>query len=211
MTPLDAAVIRSGAATTLIGRDVLVVEETGSTNDLLFEMTETSTPEGLVVFAESQTAGRGQRGNRWISPPHLGLWFSILLRPRLSPSNATRLTGWLANVTAATNRAQFALDATVKPPNDVYVSSGKLAGVLVEMRALAGAPHVAIAGIGINANQRAGDFPEQLRGRATSLAILLGHEVDRNALAIALLRDLDRSYRELFASSPVRAGSLTPP
>lgn len=196
MTPLDAAAIRDCAATKLIGREVLVVEETGSTNDLLFEMA--NAPEGLIVFAEAQTSGRGQRGNRWISPPRFGLWFSLLLRPRLAPCDAARLTAWLAQGVATTNRAQFALDATVKRPNDVYVGARKIAGVLVELRAVAGAPHVAIAGVGFNVNQRESDFPEELRDRATSLAILLGREVDRNNLAAALLRELDRTYRDLF-------------
>ena len=204
MTPLDAAVIRALAATKLIGQDVLVVEETGSTNDLLFEITNTSTPEGLVVFAEAQTAGRGQRGNRWSSAARLGLWFSVLLRPRLALSDTARLTSWLAETVAATNRKQFAVDATVKRPNDVYVGTSKIAGVLVEMRAVAGASHIAIAGIGINVNQRATDFPEELRGRATSLAILLDAELDRNELAAALLRDLDRDYLDLFSSSSER-------
>ena len=197
MTPLDAVAIREGTATTLIGRDVLVVEETGSTNDLLFEMSDASTAEGLVVFAEAQTAGRGQRGNRWISSPRIGLWFSILLRPGFEVSESPRLTSWMAERITATVRAEFALDGVVKPPNDVYVGALKIAGVLVEMRAVEGAPHIAIAGVGINVNQTAADFPEELCGRAASLRMLFGQEIDRNALAIKLLRDLDRSYRAL--------------
>jgi BirA family biotin operon repressor/biotin-[acetyl-CoA-carboxylase] ligase len=197
MMPLDAAAIRDRAATTLIGREVIVVEETGSTNDLLFDMSDASTAEGLVVFAESQTAGRGQRGNRWISPPRLGLWFSILLRPGFAVSESPRLTSWIAERLAETVRAQFALGAVVKPPNDVYVGASKIAGVLVEMRAVEGAPHVAIAGVGINVNQTAADFPEELRGRAASLRMLLSEENDRNALAIKLLQDLDRTYGDL--------------
>ncbi|MFL6528222.1 MAG: biotin--[acetyl-CoA-carboxylase] ligase [Chthoniobacterales bacterium] len=198
MTPLDAAAIRDGAGAQLIGHEIIVVDETASTNDLLFEKTGLASAEGLVIFAESQTAGRGQRGNRWISSPRLGLWFSILLRPRLGLGESQRLTSWLAERIAATARAQFALDAVVKPPNDVYVGPSKIAGVLVELRAVTGAPHVAIAGVGINANQAAADFPEELRGRAASLRMLIGHEIDRNVLASALLRDLDQTYREAF-------------
>src|SRR3954447_17276705 len=198
MTPLDAAAIRDGADAQLIGHEIIVVDETASTNDLLFEKTGLASAEGLVIFAESQTAGRGQRGNRWISSPRLGLWFSILLRPRLGLEQSQRLTSWLAERIAATVRAQFALDAVVKPPNDVYVGVSKIAGVLVEMRAVTGAPHVAIAGVGINANQAAADFPEELRGRAASLRMLIGHEIDRTLLASALLRDLDQTYREAF-------------
>lgn len=198
MSRLDAGAIRDRAATTVIGREVIVVEETGSTNDLLLEMTNASTPEGLVVFAESQTAGRGQRGNRWISPPRLGLWFSILLRPQLELSESARITSWLAERIAATCGAEFLLDTKVKRPNDVYAGGRKIAGVLVEMRAVAGAPHVAIAGIGINVNQTLADFPEELRARAASLAMLTGRAVDRNLLAAALLRDLDDTRHDLF-------------
>lgn len=198
MAPLDAASIRERAATRVIGREVVVVEETGSTNDLVFELTNGSTPEGLVVFAESQTAGRGQRGNRWISPPRCGLLFSILLRPRLRVAESPRLTTWLAEQVAATLRAGFALETELKPPNDVYAGGRKIAGVLVEMRAIPRAAHVAIAGVGINVGQRKTDFPDELRDRATSLAIVLDREIDRNALAAALLRDFDRSYRDLF-------------
>ena len=198
MMSLDAATIRARAATRVIGREIIVVEETGSTNDLLFETANASTGEGLVIFAESQTAGRGQRGNRWVSPARLGLWFSILLRPRLGISDSPRLTNWLAEQIAATVRSQFALKAAVKPPNDVYVGASKIAGVLVEMRAVVHASHVAIAGIGINVNQTAADFPEELRGRAASVRMLLDREVDRNTFAIASLRDLDRTYPELL-------------
>jgi BirA family biotin operon repressor/biotin-[acetyl-CoA-carboxylase] ligase len=198
MTPLDAAAIRTRAATKIIGREVIVVEETGSTNDLLFEITNAATREGVVLFAESQTAGRGQRGNRWVSPPRLGLWFSMLLRPRLGPGESPRITNWLAERVAGTLRADFELDAVVKPPNDVYVGTRKIAGVLVELRAVLNAPHVAIAGIGINLNQTAGDFPDELRGRAASVRMLLDRDIDRNAFAIALLRDFDRTYRDSF-------------
>ena len=197
MTLLDAATIRDRASTKLVGREVIVVEETGSTNDLLFEMADSSA-EGLVIFAESQTAGRGQRGNRWISPARLGLWFSILLHPSVGLSESPRMTNWLAEQIGTTMRAEYRLDASVKPPNDVYVGASKIAGVLLEMRAIPGASHVAIAGVGINVNQRVADFPQELRGRAASLRMLLDREIDRNTLAIALLRDFDRSYRELF-------------
>jgi BirA family biotin operon repressor/biotin-[acetyl-CoA-carboxylase] ligase len=87
----------------------------------------------------------------------------------------------------------------VKLPNDVVVAGKKIAGVLVEMRAQKSAPHIAIAGIGVNVNHSAEDFSEELRTRAISLAIALDREVDRHRFAAALLQNLDRSYRESFA------------
>src|SRR5207253_835621 len=82
--------------------------------------------------------------------------------------------------------------------NDVQIDEHKVAGVLVEMRAQKNAPHLAIAGIGVNVNQSREDFPKELQSRAISLAMALGKQVDRQKFAIALLRKLDRTYRELF-------------
>jgi len=93
---------------------------------------------------------------------------------------------------------EFLLETSIKLPNDIQINGRKVAGVLVEMRAQEKRPHLAIAGIGINVNQSQQDFPEKLRDRAISLAVALGHQVDRQKFATILLRDLDRSYRERF-------------
>lgn len=180
-----------------IGREIIVLEETTSTNDSICQRVTPITPEGLVIFAERQTAGRGQRGNQWESRPRKGLWFSILLRPKITPAQPARMTAWAAQSVVQTVSEEFALGPTVKPPNDIYLDKKKLAGVLVEMRAQRSAPHLAIVGIGINANHAADDFSEALRERAISLAQALNHQVDRSTFAIALLRKLDSTYRDL--------------
>lgn len=196
---LIADKLRDGLGSCTIGREIIVVEETTSTNDAVLErVTATTTPEGLVIFAERQTAGRGQRSNRWESAAHKGLWFSILLRPKIALAESSRLTAWAAATVAQTISEEFTLPASIKSPNDVYVDGKKIAGVLVEMRAQKNAPHVAIIGIGINMNHRAEDFPEELRGRAVSLAMVLDRQLDRQKFAVALLRNLDRTYGEIF-------------
>jgi BirA family biotin operon repressor/biotin-[acetyl-CoA-carboxylase] ligase len=177
----------------------VVLEETTSTNDAILSLGAAGHDQGLVLFAEHQSAGRGQRGNQWESTAHKGLWFSILLRPKIDLAQSSRLTAWAAETVAVTIRSEFSLSVTVKAPNDIYVVGKKLAGVLVEMRAQEKARHLAIAGIGINVNQSARDFSEDLRSRAISLAIALGRTVDRQNFAAALLRNLDRTYREVFA------------
>ena len=96
-------------------------------------------------------------------------------------------------------RAEFALDSTIKMPNDVQLHGRKVAGVLVEMRAQQKAAHVAVVGIGVNANQS--DFPEELQAKATSLAMTLGRPVNRQEFAVALLRHLDGTYRERFVTA----------
>jgi BirA family biotin operon repressor/biotin-[acetyl-CoA-carboxylase] ligase len=203
----------------VIGRQIIVLAETGSTNDAILQVAasqgaavsagrhslgEGGSPpslvdEGLVLFAEHQTAGRGQRGNRWESAAGQGLWFSILLRPQIQINESWRLTAWAIEAISEVIRAEFALDSTIKMPNDVQLHGRKVAGVLVEMRAQQKAAHLAVVGIGVNANQW--DFPDELQDRAISLAMTLGRRVNRHAVAVALLRNLDLTYREKFACS----------
>jgi BirA family transcriptional regulator, biotin operon repressor / biotin---[acetyl-CoA-carboxylase] ligase len=155
----------------------------------------------LVVFAEHQTEGRGQRGNRWESAAGKGLWFSILLRPEIQLSDSGRLTIWAIEAVADAIRIEFGLEPAIKLPNDVQLSGHKVAGVLVEMRAQDKAPHLAVVGIGINVNQCRDDFPAGLQDRAISLAMALGRQVDRQNFAVALLRNLDLTYREKFSKA----------
>jgi BirA family transcriptional regulator, biotin operon repressor / biotin---[acetyl-CoA-carboxylase] ligase len=151
-----------------------------------------------VLFAEHQTTGRGQRGNRWESAAGKGLWFSILLRPQIQINESWRLTVWAIEAISDVIRAELALDSTIKMPNDVQLHGRKVAGVLVEMRAQQKAAHVAVVGIGVNVNQS--DFPNELQERATSLAMTLGRRVSRQEFAVALLRHLDQTYRERFVT-----------
>ena len=207
----------------VVGRRVIVLEQTGSTNDAILDFACPHRPavaslpavasakedppslvdEGLVLFAEHQTAGRGQRGNRWDSAAGKGLWFSILLRPEIQLSDSGRLTIWAIEAISEVIRFQFGLEPAVKLPNDVQLYGHKVAGVLVEMHAQHKGPHLAVVGIGINVNQCRGDFPAELRDRAISLTMALGRVIDRQNLALALLRNLDLTYREKFSKAAV--------
>ena len=205
---LIAAQLQAALPSAVIGRQIVVLEQTGSTNDAILQVASSqgaavSSPpslvnEGLVLFAEHQTAGRGQRGNRWESAVGKGLWFSVLLRPQIQINESWRLTVWAIEAISDVIRAEFALDSTIKMPNDVQLLGRKVAGVLVEMRAQQKAPHLAVVGIGVNANQS--NFPNELQDRATSLAMTLGRRVNRHEVAVALLRHLDRTYRERFVT-----------
>ncbi|HEY1581965.1 MAG TPA: biotin--[acetyl-CoA-carboxylase] ligase, partial [Chthoniobacterales bacterium] len=190
---LNAAELRQSLGGSLLGSRIIVLESTGSTNDFLLQMLTPELPEGFVVFAEHQTAGRGQRGNSWSSAAHLGLWFSFLLRPQLPIVESARLTDWAAAAIAATVQGKTGLEPRIKPPNDVYIDERKVAGVLVETKAGTGAEFSAIIGMGVNLNQAPEDFPSELRERGGSLAMALGRPVDRRAFAIALLRELERT------------------
>lgn len=196
--PLSGERLRADLGDVVIGNEIVVLEQTTSTNDAVLRLAISETAEGLVVFAEHQTAGRGQRGNVWESAAGKGLWFSILLRPKIDIDQSARLTKWAAETVAQTIEGELSLPAAIKLPNDVYVDGRKVAGVLVEMRAQKQQSHVAVAGIGVNVNHQADDFPPELRANAGSLAMAVGQPLDRHLLAVALLRNLDRSYREIF-------------
>ena len=191
--------LRADLGAVTIGREIVILKETASTNDVVREMTDQEPAEGLVVFAEHQTAGRGQRGNKWDSAAHKGLWFSILLRPNLAVKESPRMTRWAAQTIASTIESVYFVPAVVKPPNDVWVNGRKLAGVLLEMRARPRAAHIAILGIGVNVNQAASDFSKDVRQRAISLAMIKGARQDRHSLAVTLLRNLDSTYPELIS------------
>src|SRR2546427_5901458 len=115
-----------------IGRQIIALEQTSSTNDAILKVATANAKEGLVLFAEHQTAGRGQRGNRWESAAGKGLWFSILLRPKIQINDSAQLTIWAIETIADVIRTDFSLEPTVKLPNDVQLLGRKVAGVLVE-------------------------------------------------------------------------------
>jgi BirA family transcriptional regulator, biotin operon repressor / biotin---[acetyl-CoA-carboxylase] ligase len=198
---LVAGELQADLASGVIGREIIVLEQTGSTNDAILQIANANSKEGLVVFAEHQTAGRGQRGNRWESAAGKGLWFSILLRPKIDLASSPQLTAWAAEAVSGAIQNEFSLTPTIKPRNDVQIDGRKIAGVLVEMRAQEKAAHLAIAGIGVNVNQSREDFPKELQSRAISVAMALGKQIDRQSFAVALLRKLDRTYREKFVSA----------
>src|SRR5881409_3600558 len=115
----------------IIGREIIVLEQTGSTNDAIWRVASAnglpSIPEGLVVLAEHQTDGRGQRGNRWESAAAKGLWFSILLRPEIRLSDSGRLTVWAIEAISNVIRIEFGLEPAIKLPNDVQLNGHKIA------------------------------------------------------------------------------------
>src|SRR5256884_6633569 len=179
-----------------IGRRIIVLEQTTSTNDAILQVPTANSDAGLVLFAEHQTAGRGQRGNRWEAAAGKGLWFSILLRPKIQINDSGRLTIWAIEAISHVIRTELSLEPTIKLPNDIQIHGRKVAGLLVEMRAQQKAPHLAIVGIGINVNHSVEDFPPELQNRAISLAMALHRPVDRQQLAVAILRNLNRTYHE---------------
>ena len=166
-------------------RDIRVVTETGSTNSDLLAEARRGLGEGVVLAAESQSAGRGRLNRTWVSPPGAALMFSALLRPAGVPPASRGWVPLLAGVAVARAlRADAAVDARLKWPNDVQVDGAKLAGILAEQ---AGDAIVVGTGINVSANR------DELPAEATSLA-LQGARTDRDRLLASVLRELERWY-----------------
>jgi BirA family biotin operon repressor/biotin-[acetyl-CoA-carboxylase] ligase len=183
--------------TKVVGRDIRVFEETTSTNDVIEKLARDGVKEGAVVFAESQTKGRGRLGRKWMSPTHKGLWFSVLLRPDLRPQETTQLTVASAIALHRAIKTVTGLSAEIKWPNDLLVGGKKVVGILTEMSAEVDRVRHVILGIGVDVNQDANAFPAELRKTATSLKIESGREISRAELATEIMRELDLDYARI--------------
>ncbi|MFG3435903.1 biotin--[acetyl-CoA-carboxylase] ligase [Nonomuraea sp. NPDC047897] len=181
---LNRALVRPGGVWT----GVTVVERTGSTNADLAALAREGAPEGAVLVAEEQVAGRGRHGRAWTAPPRSGLMVSVLLRP--GPPVDTQ--GWLPllfGVAAATAVRRLAeLDVRLKWPNDLLIGERKLAGVLAERT-----EDAVVIGMGLNVSLKPEELPVQT---ATSLAIQQGACLDRDPLLRAVLREVESHYRD---------------
>ncbi len=186
-------------STRVIGRDIRVFRETTSTNDVIEKLARDGAKEGIVVFAQSQTKGRGRLGRRWLSPAGKGLWFSLLLRPSLHPQEVTRLTVSTATALRRAIEQQTGLKPEIKWPNDIILSGKKVAGILTELHAEPDRISYVIVGMGANVNLNPADFPPDLRKTATSLKIALGRDVPLAELAVRLLNALDDDYARVNA------------
>jgi len=183
--------------TRVIGRDIRVFQETTSTNDIIEKFARDGVKEGVAVFAESQTKGRGRLGRKWTSPPKKGLWFSLLLRPDLRPHETTQLTVASAIALRRAIETQTGLEPEIKWPNDILIGGKKVAGILTEMNAEVDRVKYVILGIGVDVNLNPRDFPPELKRIATSLKIESGKSVLRAELAVNILRELDTDYQRI--------------
>ncbi len=194
---LIAADLDSRLGNCALVREIVVFEETDSTNDRAAKLGRSGAASGLAIFAEKQNAGRGRFGRRWESASHLGLWFSLLLRPTFPQEHWPRLTTWAAVSIASAIERATGVSAGIKWPNDIFVDGRKIAGVLIETAQDQAQENFAVIGIGLNANHAREDFPENLAAIATSLRVATNRAIDRAALAAAILRELDARYADL--------------
>jgi BirA family transcriptional regulator, biotin operon repressor / biotin---[acetyl-CoA-carboxylase] ligase len=178
-----------------------------STNTLAAEAALTGAPEGTVLLAEQQTAGRGRGRHEWHSPQLAGIYCSVVLRPSLPPSDVLLLSLVVGlAVQSAVEQIDRHVHVDLKWPNDLLIQGRKFAGILTEMSAEATAVRHIVVGIGINVNQM--DFPDELRQTATSLRQATGGEWSRLELCAALLKSLEREYQDLLVHPETHAEVL---
>ena len=191
--------------TRILGRTYHYLGRTDSTNTVLAKLAARGAPGGTVVVAEQQGAGRGRMKRGWHSPPGVGLYCSILLRPRIGAARVTSLplVAGLAVADAVAPHLPAASPPAVKWPNDILVGGKKLCGILCELQTGTGGAYHVIVGIGLNVNFTARDFPPELQQTATSIRLAGGDVVSRPALLAELLlrleTDVDQWRREGLA------------
>jgi len=172
----------------------------GSTNDEAWALARAGAPDGTAVIAEEQSSGRGRRGRRWFSPAG-GLWMSVVLRPQTDVSASAALTIACALAAARAAGKCTALRLGLKWPNDIMLMGKKAGGILVETRTEGTMVTAAVAGLGLNVNQPAAAFPEEIRATATSLSQYAGQEIGLAGLAGGFLLELEEYLRRLAAAA----------
>ena len=199
---IAAGEVNACLTTRWAGRPVRYFAVTDSTNLVAKRLGDEGEPEGTLVIADEQTAGRGRSGRHWSTPPGTNIAMSLLLRPQIPADRISMVTLVMGLAVAEAVRSLYGVRALIKWPNDVVVGGKKLSGTLTEMSAeLTGSGNAQpkvnyiVIGTGINVNMT--EFPEEIAQTATSLRLQLGEEVGRAALIGAVMQYFEDAY-ELF-------------
>lgn len=183
-----------------IGKQVFIYDAVSSTNSVSRELAKEGKPEGYVVAAKTQRTGHGRLKRTWFSPQG-GLWFSIILRPKMEPLDAPKITLMAAVAIASALKETYNLNARIKWPNDVLVSGKKIGGILTDMRTRETQIEYIILGIGINGNFELYELPEEIRESATTMMNEVDGIVNLEELFINLLLSLDYQYHQLISGN----------
>jgi BirA family transcriptional regulator, biotin operon repressor / biotin---[acetyl-CoA-carboxylase] ligase len=183
-----------GLMTERLGRNIVYFDSTDSTNTQAARLAHDGAPEGTLVIAETQTAGRGRLGRKWESPPGVNLYFTLILRPDIPPSDAPMITLAAAVALIKATRALFNLPAAIKWPNDMLIDFKKCAGILTEMSAEPERVRHVILGIGVDVNMERESFPEEIRDISTSIRLEKGEKADRAELLRQFLTEMESIY-----------------
>lgn len=194
---VNAANITKHLTTANYGQQIHYVATCESTQFIAHDEAQNGAPDGTVIIAEEQTAGKGRMSRPWNSSASKGIWMSVIVRPSLTPQEAPQMT--LVAAVAVTRAIEdiTGIQPDIKWPNDILIKGKKMTGILTEMQADPDRVKAIILGIGMNVNQEASDFPDELQTIATSLKMELGETVSRSKLVAKVLEHLEH-YTKLY-------------
>ncbi len=179
-----------------LGRAVCYQELVDSSNNLAKSLANGGCPDGLVVVAEEQGAGKGRLSRGWASPKGKGLWFSVVLKPSFLPEEAPKCTLLAAVAVVKAVNSIKGVKAAIKWPNDILLNGRKLVGILTEMNAEFGHINHIVIGIGLNTHAVPEDYPEDVREIAISVADVAQEEFSRVGLLAAILKNMEELYEQ---------------
>jgi BirA family biotin operon repressor/biotin-[acetyl-CoA-carboxylase] ligase len=189
---LDTAALKKGLHTKKFGQKIFSFKTIDSTNNCARALAGCWAEEGTLVVAEEQTEGRGRLGRAWLASPNENLTFSLILRPELPAEALNLLPLYAAVAVAEAVEKSTGIAVECKWPNDLLIQNKKVAGILLEGSLKEDAVEYVVIGIGLNVNQMI--FPSDFAGRATSLRLASGAEIDRAGLLRSILRSLESHY-----------------
>lgn len=189
--------LRSLSTTTWLGKEIVYMSETDSTNKQAKRLADTGAVHGTVVVADMQQAGKGRRGKTWISPGGTSIYLSMILRPELEPPQAPMLTLLMAYSVARVLRDKEELNVKIKWPNDIVLHKKKICGILTEMSTEIDYINHVVIGVGINVNGEC--VPEELQNTATSIRIEEGRAIKRAELITEILEHFEKNYEKFIA------------
>lgn len=182
--------IQANLHTKVFGKKIFHYEEVASTMDIAFNLALNGEPEGTLIISEGQQKGRGRLGRNWVSPKGKGIYFSLILRPKIPLLDASRLTILAGVAVSVAIKKITGLNCFIKWPNDILIEEKKVAGILTELNAETDRIKFIILGIGINVNTKKTLLPKE----AMSLKEELDKNISRLELACQVLRDIELLY-----------------
>ncbi|MDK2811588.1 MAG: BirA family transcriptional regulator [Petroclostridium sp.] len=191
---LSSEEIQAELSTRFFGKQIVYFDTVTSTNTIAKEIAAEGCQDGTVVIADQQTAGKGRLGRNWDSPPHTGIWMSIVLRPDIIPAQAPFITILAALAVARSLEQVTQVSPGIKWPNDIVLDKRKVCGILTEMSAEIERVNYIVVGIGINVNTDIEDFPAGLQKTAASVKMITGQAVDRKSLVVKILENFEEVY-----------------
>lgn len=197
--------LESRMNTAWAGRRVLFFDTLNSTNLRAKQEAEEGAPQGTIVVADMQTAGRGRRGRSWSSPPGTNVYFTLILKPEYVPDRASMVTLVMALAVAKGIRKTCGAQALIKWPNDIVTDGKKVCGILTEMSVERDYIHYVVSGVGINVGQQ--EFPPQIEATAACLETICGKKVSRAALIVHVMACFEEYY-ERFCETTDLSGIL---